>query len=336
MPVLALDVGGANIKLANAAGYADSMEFPLWKRRDDLPEKLKEVRENAPVFERIALTMTGELADCFGTKQEGVRFILSAVQSVFSDCEIRVYLTTGELVSVAAAAERPLDAAASNWHALGRYACRHFPAQADGAVIDVGSTTTDFVPVRDGKLIHQGRTDPERLLAGELVYSGIERTPICAMAQTVQLRGADCPLAAEFFATSLDIFLVMGLIDEATENHETADNRPATREFAKSRLARMVCADAEELTWTEVNEMARELFRKQVKFAAARWRHAMSANALSPDLVVISGHGDFLAEAILDAAGITSQRIYFSDLINDRAARCGPAYALAVWAEENW
>lgn len=336
MPVLALDVGGANIKLANASGYADSMEFPLWKRRDDLQEILKEIREHAPVFERIALTMTGELADCFGTKQEGVRFILSAVQSVFDDSEIKVYLTTGELATVAGAAERPLDAAASNWHALGRYACRHFPQKGDGAVVDVGSTTIDFVPIRDGKLINVGRTDPERLLSGELVYSGVERTPICAMAQTVKLKGEDCPLAAEMFATSLDIFLVMGQIDEATENHETADGRPATREFAKSRLARMVCADAEELTWTEVNEMARELFRKQVKFAAARWEHAMSAKSLSPELVVISGHGDFLAEAILDAAGVTSQRIYLSDLINDRAARCGPAFALAVFAEENW
>ncbi|MBI1249780.1 hypothetical protein GC197_18290 [bacterium] len=335
MTVLGVDVGGANIKIATGDGFAHSFPFEIWHKKHELVVHLKHVLGMTPVFDRVAVTMTAELADCFGSKAEGVRFVLAAVREVFADYPVKVYTVGGKLVSLDEGIFNPMSVAAANWHALGSFGGQWFEGKT-GLVVDVGSTTTDIIPLADGKVISQSRSDLQRLLAGELVYLGVERTPICGITDHVTFRGKPCPLANEWFATSIDIFLALGLFDEEPENHGTADKRPATREFAKTRLARMICADGDEVTWIEINELARELNSIMVRKVAAGIRQVVQEQQMSVDLTVISGHGDFLAEAALDAAGVVTHREYLTDLIGANAARSAPAYALAILAEKAW
>ncbi|MHC2066716.1 hydantoinase/oxoprolinase family protein [Bremerella sp. T1] len=335
MTVLGVDVGGANIKIATGDGFAHSFPFPIWKKKHELVVNLKHVLGMTPVFDRVAVTMTAELADCFGSKAEGVRFVLAAIREVFADYPVKVYTVSGKMVSLEDGILDPLSVAAANWHALGSFGGQWFQGKS-GLVVDVGSTTTDIIPLVDGKVVSQSKSDLERLLAGELIYLGVERTPICGITDTVNFRGKRCPIANEWFATSIDILLALGLFDEEPENHGTADGRPATREFAKTRLARMICADGDEVTWTEINEVARELNSIMVRKIAAGIRQVVESLELSVDLTVISGHGDFLAEAALDNAGVVTHREYLTDLIGANAARCAPAYALALLAQESW
>jgi len=334
MAVLGLDIGGANIKLATSEGFAQSQYFPLWQQKGELTETLKQLRADAPVFDRVAVTMTGELADCFGSKSEGVRFILSSVAEAFDQCPTLVY-TTGEpsFVDLATAQQRPMEVAAANWHALGQFATRYF-GKRNGLLLDIGSTTTDVIPIVNGSVATNSRSDTDRLLAGELIYLGVERTPICGVTDTVTLRGQECPVANEWFASMLDVYLVLGLIDEQPEYRLTCDGRPATREFAKTRLARMVCADADELTWTEVNVMARQLNQICLRKIAGRIEKVVANMEVPVELTLISGHGEYLAESSLDAAGVWTHRDYFNDLAGRHASRAAPAYAVAVLAEE--
>ena len=58
------------------------------------------------------------------------------------------------------AIESPLLAAASNWHALARFAGRYVP-RGTGLLVDIGSTTCDIIPLVDGEPASGGRTDPE-------------------------------------------------------------------------------------------------------------------------------------------------------------------------------
>ena len=51
-------------------------------------------------------------------------------------------------------------------------------------LFDVGTTSADLIPIVNGQVVAQGRTDPERLLSGELVYTGALRTPAEAVAPT--------------------------------------------------------------------------------------------------------------------------------------------------------
>ena len=183
--------------------------------------------------------MTGELCDCFASKSDGVRHILGAVAQLTGTTPVWVWRTAGRLVNLATARrEDALLVAAANWLALATWAGRLAPS-GSALVLDVGSTTTDVIPLHAGVPCPVGRTDPERLHSGELIYTGIRRTPVCA------LGGADSRLAAEWFATTHDVYLLLGQVAEDPSDSDTADGRPATRAHAHARLARMLCADLE-------------------------------------------------------------------------------------------
>ena len=98
---LALDIGGANLKIANSAGYAATRPFALWQDSSRLHEAIEALLAAAPASEAIAVTMTGELADCYVTKAEGVRHILGAVARAAADCLLRVYRNDGQFVAFA-------------------------------------------------------------------------------------------------------------------------------------------------------------------------------------------------------------------------------------------
>ncbi len=180
MKWLALDIGGANIKVADGAGFAATQAFPMWSKSRQLAEALRTIIAGSPRSDHLAVTMTGELADCFSTKTEGVQFILTALNTAADGRHTRIYLTNGSLVAPQVALKQPLLVAAANWHALARFAGRYMP-KGPGLLIDVGSTTCDIIPLIDGQPAAQGKTDPERLVAGELVYTGVERSPVCAL-----------------------------------------------------------------------------------------------------------------------------------------------------------
>ena len=80
--ILGLDIGGANLKAATADKRAASVPFPLWKQSDKLPAALAELVAQFPDAEEFAVTMTGELCDCYETKRQGVNAILDAVEAV--------------------------------------------------------------------------------------------------------------------------------------------------------------------------------------------------------------------------------------------------------------
>src|SRR4051812_15384879 len=189
MSWLGLDIGGANLKAADGQGWAMSTPFPLWRNPQGLPHALAAVIDAAPLSERLVVTMSGELCDCFCSKRDGVEHILSAVEQAARGRAVRVYLVGGRLVTIAEARKWPQLAAVSNWHALARFACR-FVSGRTGLLIDVGSTTTDVVPIVDKKVAARGNNDTERLLNHELLYRGVGRTPVCAVVSSLPWCGA--------------------------------------------------------------------------------------------------------------------------------------------------
>src|SRR5581483_10394231 len=179
MTLLALDIGGANLKAADGLGFALSEPFPLWQRPAELAAAVTSIIGRAPPSEKLVVTMTGELADCFQTKAEGVSHIARAAQQAAGDRPVLVYLVDGSLAPVDEACQQPLLAAASNWHALASFAARY--CSGPGLLVDIGSTTTDIIAFANGAVVAQGQTDPERLASGELVYTGVVRSPVCAV-----------------------------------------------------------------------------------------------------------------------------------------------------------
>ena len=245
MQWLALDIGGANIKVADGKDFALTRPFPLWKAPSQLTPVLREVIAQSPANDHLAISMTGELADCFATKTEGVLQILAAVEQA-SDGRHTGSLRRTVVGSRCRRSSRPLECAASNWHAAARFAARYLHQDERGLLIDIGSTTTDLIPLGWDGPRTPARTDLDRLLRGELLYSGVVRSPVCGVTQRVPYRNQQVPLALELFATMRDVYTVLGELPEDAGDLDTADGRPATKVAARRRLARMLCADESE------------------------------------------------------------------------------------------
>jgi probable H4MPT-linked C1 transfer pathway protein len=324
--VLGLDIGGANLKAAHTDGPARSVPFALWKDPAGLPDALRALIASMPPADRLAVTMTGELCDCFESKRQGVLAILAAAEAVAAGKPVRVWRNDGRFVDLPTARNTALQVAAANWLALATWAGRFAP-KGPALLLDIGSTTTDIVPLVNGRPVPKGRTDPERLRCSELVYLGVRRTPLCA------LRG---DLAAELFATTQDLFLILNWLPEEPANRNTPDGRPATRAAAHARLARMLCADLETSTEKERMEMVHILLAGVVY----RLKTAVAAVAErlpgKPETVILSGEGDFLTRVVLQEqkAFPPCRSVQFVQELGAERSKAACAYAVAVLAAE--
>ena len=327
--VLGWDVGGVNTKAARVAGarVVAARAVPYEIQRD--PAAL------APLLTRLAndldggsvdahaVTMTAELSQVFRTKREGVGFVLDAVAAAFPAARVRVWGVDARWRTPAEARVEPLAVAAANWAATARVVGRCDP---DCLLIDVGSTTTDVIPVVGGAPATRSRTDLDRLREGELVYTGALRTPVEAIAPTVPVRGRAVAVSAEGFAVAGDVHLWRGELEPVDYSVPTPDGRPATRGFAAERLARVVCADREMLEERDVSAIADALWEAQIaRIGAAvdrqRGRHPALQRA------VVTGLGEFLGAAAARRSGL--QVVHLADTLGP-AARHAPAAAVAL------
>lgn len=327
---IALDIGGANLKAAHASGRARTVPFELWKHPERLAAELARLLATLPPADAVAVTMTGELCDCFRTKADGVETILDAVANATKTRTRCVWGTDGAFHTFEEGVRRPELVAAANWLALASVAARLVP-EGPGLLIDVGSTTTDLIPFRDGRVRPQGWTDSGRLRSCELVYAGARRTPLCALATEVDHRCGPIGLAAELFATTLDVYLLRGDIAEDPEDQATADGRPATRDCARDRIARMIAADRDEVSEADALALADAFDAVLVD----RLVQAAGRAAPGPERVVVAGSGEFLARRVAGRVVAPGGRIVaLADLWDQARSDAGCAHALLVLAQE--
>ena len=327
---LGWDIGGVNTKVARVAGGrvlgVNSRPFELQRDPGALVQVLRQLAAETGAQENDvhAVTMTAELSQMFRFKRDGVRFVLDAVEAAFPGALIRVYAVDGRFVSIAEAADTPLLVAAANWAATARMVAQSVPASL---LIDIGTTSTDIIPIVCAEVVALGWTDPDRLASGELVYSGAVRTPVEAMASSVLFRGGEIGLSAEGFALSGDVHVWRRDLPSTDYSAPTPDGRPATRQFAGERLARAVCADREMLDESDVTAIADALAAAQVARIAAAIE-IVRARHLSLRAAVVTGLGAFIAERAARQAGL--EVISLASALGDGAARCAPAASVAL------
>jgi len=331
LAVTGWDIGGANLKAVrlNSEGLKVVQQpFAIWQRRDELVEALAHIATELGPAPRAAVTITAELSDTFRTKREGITFVLDAIQAALPETELEIFGLDGQFHDPAIAYERPMLVAAANWLATALLVARDL---ADCLLVDIGSTTTDITPISGGKVLAEGRNDPERLVRGELLYTGALRTPICAIVQRVPLWGGWCPVAAEFFATAQDVHLVLGCLPAEQCTSPSADGRPVTPEFAAERLARVVCADIELLSREEVWAIAQYIATEQVHQIAGAMAQVISRVKLDEPMVAV-GVGAFLAEAAAVRLGLDYLRP--TTLASGAVSIVAPAVAVALLLSE--
>jgi probable H4MPT-linked C1 transfer pathway protein len=333
-PTIGWDIGGVHTKVVRRATdgtlTARSRAFAIEHEVALLGVLLEEMSQavGAGESDRHGVTMTAELSQAFRTKREGVEKILDVVEKALGQ-HAGIFATDGRFLTIADARQNPLAVAASNWAATAMMVARTCP---DAILIDIGSTTTDLIPIVGGQVAARGKTDPERLASGELVYTGVIRTPVEAITGTLPWQGSTIGVSAEGFALSGDVYLWLGQI--ATEDYTapTPDRRPATRPFAGERLARVICADREMLEEDEITELARNIAEEQVERVAASLRSVLGRHPTIRQAVV-TGIGDFLGAGAARRVGLEVRSL--AEHLGPDVSRVAPAAAIALLLSES-
>lgn len=320
---IGLDIGGANLKIADGRGRAASLSFALWREPQGLAAAIASLIDDFGVLSKspVALTMTGELADCYATKADGVRAIVGATLDAVQGRMVRVASTDDRWLTPVEAKEGTHLVAAANWRLGGRLVGRLYP-NGRGVWVDIGSTTTDVIPIDQGKVIAAGVNDTQRMLTRELVYTGVRRTPICALVNRLPYRGHQCSIAAEWFATTADVWLLLGLLPEDPTDCGTADGRPMVRQSAIERLARCVCADRTSFDESDALAAAQHIAAIQV----AKIVDTIACH--DAEWAFFTGEGEFLSKQVCNVPDV----LIASDIVGASASRAFPAHAAAALA----
>jgi probable H4MPT-linked C1 transfer pathway protein len=339
--VLGLDIGGANTKAAfiksqdgTVKELRTSMEyFPIWKKgKEQLPkvlEKLKKRLVDSTALDGVGVTITAELSDAYWTKKEGVHHVLDCTSQVFNAVPTFVLDVEANLLTVKDARREPLKVASANWAATGWMISQLIK---NCIIVDVGSTTTSIIPVINGKIAAEGRTDLEKLQNGELVYSGSLRTNVAAIVNGIPIRGRIARVSSELFAQSGDVHLILDNIGEEEYTAETCDGRGKTRRKSMARLARVVCADIDMLTEQEIVDMAKFVYDRQVEQIAGGLKQVYERikQLLQEKTIVVTGLGrNFLVRKAAEKVGFDNT-IDMREMLGAEVAVMSPSVGVTL------
>ncbi len=326
--IIGWDIGGAHLKAARVqdgrvTGVVQ-LPCPLWLGLDRLDSALDDVAAQLGAADRHAATMTGELADIFACRAEGVAAITAALAAAFGADRLAIWAGANGFIQPDLVHAHVAAIASANWHATASLAARTAP---DALLVDIGSTTTDLVPIAGGRPIARGASDAERLACGELVYTGITRSFVMALAERVPFAGTWTPLACEHFASAADVYRVLGELPEGADLLPAADGRAKTVAASTARLARMVgrdAADGAPAAWRSLAAFLAEAQLRRIADAAAL---VLSRAALPEGAPLLGcGAGCHLACRLAARLG-RPYRPLFDD---PTAAICAPAVAMAL------
>lgn len=340
--IIGWDIGGAHVKAASLNGSGEVMRViqepcPLWKGVAHLDNALATILRALGSGPHLhAMTMTGELVDCFAGREQGVNAIIQAMQARLCGEELLVFAGRDGFLNADDIRQAHYMAIASaNWLASAELAatqCR------TALFVDIGSTTTDILLIENHSLQAVGYTDYQRLVSGELLYTGIVRTAVMAVAQRAEFNGQAMGLMAEYFATMADVYRLTGDLNEAHDQTETADGAEKTPLASARRLSRLTGYDFTENDWDIWLQFARHLKQRQTQAIRLACLRQIERCVDPADLYLIgAGVGRFLVKEIAGELGLEYRDFArFFNAAGDEAvtsaADCAPAVAVAYLA----
>ncbi len=340
--IIGWDIGGAHVKAAILSGDGVVIKVlqtpcPLWKGLVQLHLALQPILSGLDVTQyRHALTMTGELVDCFTSREQGVEAILQAMQTTLGAADLWVYAGRfGFLPSTEIYFEHYPAIASVNWLASIELTAKHC---RDALFVDIGSTTTDILLIAEHAPQVLGYTDYERLVSGELLYTGVVRTSVMAIAQQAEFNGRQMGLMAEHFATMADVYRLSGDLHPAHDQAETADGAEKTGIAGARRLSRLTGYDFSETDWPLWLQFADFLKQRQKQMITQACLQQLERLRDWHGLTLVgAGVGRFLLREIALEQGWVyrdfAEFFTIADVGADiDAADCAPAAAVACLA----
>jgi (4-(4-[2-(gamma-L-glutamylamino)ethyl]phenoxymethyl)furan-2-yl)methanamine synthase len=336
--VVGWDLGGVNLKLAwlEAGKLAQVAQIPCPIRQDagKFDAALEDALALCPPAAIHAVTMTGELSDVFADRAEGVAYLVDMMRDA-TNGEALFYAGPSGFLDCIRAGEQSAEVASANWHASAALVAELVP---DGLFVDIGTTTADLIPLKAGAVSVRGYGDGERLAEGELIYTGVVRTPVMAVARTAPFMGRTQRIAAERFATMADVWRLLGELPAGADPYPSPDLKGKSLQESAARLARMLGRDAGDAGLLVFTDLARYFADCQVAEIEAAARTLLAREEIGDAAPVIgAGCGRFITRQI--AERLSRPYVDFADLVDcapslrEVAASCAPAVAVSLLAE---
>ena len=345
-PIIGWDVGGAHLKAAllDAEGnllHVLQVPCALWRGLNELEAAIDKVLSQFSISAAIhAITMTGELVDLFANRQTGVNEISRVMHAKLVGTK-QFYTGAHDLDFAGFVAIDEVNAhwqhiASANWLASAGFVAKQV---GHALLIDIGSTTSDFVLIAEHQPVCLGLTDAARMQTEELVYTGVIRTPLMALTQKIQFENAVTSVAAEYFATTADVYRLTGDLVGEDDMTDTADGKEKTVHASAKRLARMIGHDADDKPLDTWIALAQAFKQQQVsRLQGIATKHILRVKKNAKLSIIGAGAGSFLAREI--AASMKLPYLDVADFIahpqssNDSELKhwakvCLPAYAVA-------
>lgn len=333
--IIGWDIGGAHLKAVqvDAAGQVIAVMqtyCPLWRGLQELDHAFDVILKNLQAPQH-AVTMTGELADFFVNRHDGVQQIATFAQEKLGE-NVQFYAAKNGFIPLEKVAANTVNIASMNWFASVQFLATNLPQTL---FVDIGSTTTDIALIHQHQAQVKGLNDATRMQTDELIYTGVVRTPLMAIAQKIEFNGTLAHVAAEHFATTADVYLLTGdlLVDDNMS--ETADGAEKTIEASARRLARMVGMDSAEVDFAVWLQLAEAFKCAQLNHIKQAILSQLSRLTHTENLTMVGcGAGDFLVREIARQLGLrylsVTDFIDTTDLeVKNKAAVCFPAFAVA-------
>lgn len=333
---LGWDVGGAHVKVAafDEGGRLAAVRIapcPVWKGTQHLTDALRRLRAEFSAGVPSAVTMTAEVADLWTDRHAGVVGTAAVLIEELGAAPLALFAGPEGFVAPQDAAAHSGTIGSANWYATAAVLAHLLPA---GVLMDIGSTTSDIIPFGDSRVEARGFTDAERLAANELIYTGLVRTPVMALATHAPFGGHWLPLMAEHYATTADIYRLLDLLPEGADLHPAADGGEKSVEASTRRLLRMVGQDLTATTQAKARRFAFHLAQAQLHRLGEALDCVASGREDDVGLVVGAGIGRFLGRQLAERRG--AAYLDLADVLTDdpalasQAADCAPAVAVGL------
>ncbi len=338
------DIGGAHVKAAviNSRGEVIAVyqqPCPLWKGLDQLQTSVIFILQEAVAWDcRHVITMTGELVDLFEDRDDGVKQIIATMTTLLPQNRGLVFAgLIGFLELEQVESKHYLGIASANWLASASFSAQKVE---NGLFVDIGSTTTDILFLKDGKVKAEGYTDYQRLISRELVYTGIVRTAVMAVVQTTRDQDQEISVMAEYFATMADVYRVTGELNELHDQTETADGAEKTVLASARRLSRMIGSDFYKEELPRWQQFAGNIRTQQLQKIQNACEYRIKNEAiLKINPIIGAGVGRFLVKQLAELLGYPY--LDFSDLFPASVSQaglspsdCAPAVAVVCLARK--
>ncbi len=341
--VIGWDIGGAHVKavMLDAQGHiirVSQQACALWKGLHLLESALSEVLQQwqlQPADCSHAVTMTGELVDLFEHRAQGVHAIAETVCRHLPDAVFYMATPARGAEFTATASGHESGIASMNWHASVQCLAMHHESAM--LVVDIGSTTTDITLCEKQQVIAPGWTDAARMQQHGLFYSGVVRTPLMALGPYIEWCQQPRHIAAEYFATTADVYRVLGELPQHYDLADTADGQDRSINASMRRLARMVGHDLQDADTAEWHSLAQAFRQRQMSCLLHAIRSTLAQHHVQPEAITGLGAGSFLLPELAQVLNLpyipaSAWMTAAQPQLKDDAEVCFPAYAVArLW-----